>query len=131
MLQLFGGEQMLSENSRKEWTRKIEAGVSLWCAPRCVREDKELVLLAVTKDGSNLEYASDELKNDIDVVSVAISQSLDNLKYADNNLQSLIIFKGIKVVMESRKLSDLENSCFDDEVYYLKDIDKQGDKKIK
>lgn len=98
---------MLSENSIKEWTKRIEAGVSLSYAPRCVLEDKALVLLAVAKDGSNLEFVSDDLKNDIDVVSEAINQNLEYLKYADKDLQSSIILKGIEAVKEEKKLPDL------------------------
>lgn len=98
---------MLSENSIKEWTKRIEAGISLSYAPRCVLEDKALVLLAVAKDGSNLEFVSDDLKNDIDVVSVAINQNLEYLKYADKDLQSSIILKGIEAVKEEKKLPDL------------------------
>lgn len=98
---------MLSENSINEWTKRIEAGVSLSYAPRCVLEDKALVLLAVAKDGSNLEFVSDDLKNDIDVVSVAINQNLEYLKYADKDLQSSIILKGIEAVKEEKKLPDL------------------------
>lgn len=98
---------MLSENSIKEWTKRIEAGISLSYAPRCVLEDKALVLLAVAKDGSNLEFVSDDLKNDIDVVSEAINQNLEYLKYADKDLQSSIILKGIEAVKEEKKLPDL------------------------
>ncbi len=98
---------MLSENSRNEWTRRIEAGVSLYCAPRCITEDKTLVLLAVAKDGSNLEFASEELKQDVDIVSIAIKQNLEYLKYADKVLQSLIILKGLEEVKKENSLPDL------------------------
>lgn len=98
---------MLSENSRNEWTRRIEAGVSLYCAPRCITEDKALVLLAVAKDGSNLEFASEELKQDVDIVSIAIKQNLEYLKYADKGLQSLIILKGLEEVKKENSLPDL------------------------
>ncbi len=98
---------MLSENSRNEWTRRIEAGVSLYCAPRCITEDKALVLLAVAKDGSNLEFASEELKQDVDIVSIAIKQNLEYLKYADKGLQSLIILKGLEAVKKENSLPDL------------------------
>lgn len=98
---------MLSENSRNEWTRRIEAGVSLYCAPRCITEDKALVLLAVAKDGSNLEFASEELKQDVDIVSIATKQNLEYLKYADKGLQSLIILKGLEEVKKENSLPDL------------------------
>ena len=98
---------MLSENSRNEWIRRIEAGVSLYCAPRCITEDKALVLLAVAKDGSNLEFASEELKQDVDIVSIAIKQNLEYLKYADKGLQSLIILKGLEEVKKENSLPDL------------------------
>ena len=98
---------MLSKNSRNEWTRRIEAGVSLYCAPRCITEDKALVLLAVAKDGSNLEFASEELKQDVDIVSIAIKQNLEYLKYADKGLQSLIILKGLEEVKKENSLPDL------------------------
>ena len=98
---------MLSENSRNEWTRRIEAGVSLYCAPRCITEDKALVLLAVAKDGSNLEFASEELKQDVDIVSIAIKQNLEYLRYADKGLQSLIILKGLEEVKKENSLPDL------------------------
>lgn len=125
---------MLSENSIKEWTRRIDAGVSLCCAPRCVLEDKALVLLAVAKDGSNLEFVSDDLKNDIDVVSVAVTQNLEYLKYADEDLQSLIILKGIEAVKEEKKLPDLTPLleaivCGEDDFKSLED--KKGKQKTK
>lgn len=98
---------MLSENSRNEWTRRIEAGVSLCLAPRCVREDRDLVLLAIMRDGSNLEFASEDLKKDIDIVSVAIIQNLRYLEYADKDLQSLIILRGIEAIKKENEFLDL------------------------
>lgn len=86
---------MLSENSRNEWTRRIEAGVSLCLAPRCVREDRDLVLLAIMRDGSNLEFASDELKDDIDVVSLAIDNNINSFQFASKRLQEQIVKYGV------------------------------------
>lgn len=124
---------MLSENSIKEWKRRIDMGVSLCWAPRCVLEDKTLVLLAVAKDGSNLEFVSDDLKKDIDVVSVAITHNLEYLKYVDKDLQALIILKGIEAIREEKKVPDLTPLlesiiCGEDDLESV-EIDEALDKK--
>ena len=97
---------MLSENSRNEWTRRIECGVSLEYAPRCVREDKELALYAVSKHGSDLEFVSDDLKKDIDVVAASVQQDVKSLKYTDEQLQLLIVLSGINCLRDENTFSE-------------------------
>jgi len=46
--------------------------------------DKEVVLAAVTKDGSALRYASEELRADKEVLLSAMNQNLESIEYASN-----------------------------------------------
>ena len=53
-----------------------------------IRDDKSIVLKAVSQDGDSLEYASDKLKNDREVVLVAVLNSGRTLKYASDELKN-------------------------------------------
>jgi len=50
-------------------------GGTLAYVHRSLREEKDLVTLAVGQDGLALQYASDKLRKDIDVVTVAVRQN--------------------------------------------------------
>ena len=52
------------------------------------RNNKELVLVAVTNYGEALEYASDELKSNRDVVLAAVTNDGEALEYASDELKS-------------------------------------------
>ena len=53
-----------------------------------LKNDKEVVLNAVQKNGAVLEYASDELKNDKEVVLQAIQIYACSLKYVSDELKN-------------------------------------------
>ena len=53
-----------------------------------LRNDKEVVLAAVTKHGSALQHASEELRNSKEVVLVAVRQNVEAFKHASEVLQN-------------------------------------------
>ena len=66
--------------------------MALQCASVEFKNDKEIVMLAVTQSvhccsGGALEYASDELKNDKEIVMAAVKQSFYALQYASDELK--------------------------------------------
>ena len=50
--------------------------------------DKEVVLLAVSKDGHAVQFASDDLKSDRDVAIAAVSKDGHAIRYLSNNMKS-------------------------------------------
>ena len=78
---------MLSENAKNRWMSDFENGVSLSFAPKSVRDDKNLVLIAVGLNGMDLKYASERLQSDIDVVKTAIRENMMALQFASKDLQ--------------------------------------------
>lgn len=52
-----------------------------------IRNDKEIVLAAVQKNGMALEFASDTLQNDAEVVIAAVIQNNNANKFASSDLQ--------------------------------------------
>ena len=52
-----------------------------------VRDDREVVMSAVSQDGWALEFASDELRADRDIVLAAVKHEGYPLKYASKELQ--------------------------------------------
>ena len=53
-----------------------------------VRNNKELMLIAVPQSMDNLEYVSEELKNDKDVVMASVVSNPVSLKYASEDLKN-------------------------------------------
>ena len=77
----------------------ITHGLVLKYALGELRNDKEVVLAAVTVYGHSLRYASDELKNDKEVVLAAVAQDGDALEYASDELQNdeeVVLAAGIR-----------------------------------
>ena len=109
---------MISENAKSRWITAFNMGVSLSIAPDSVRDNKELVLCAVTRNGLNLKFASERLKNDIDVVEKAVSQNILSLQFANVDLQKQIVFCGInELKKEESYVSDIvNNEDFDDDI---------------
>lgn len=114
---------MLSEDVRKEWTRKLEWGWSLSSAPEDVCDDRELVMIAVKNNGRNIEFASKRLQEDIDVVEAAITQDAMALYSVDKDLQEKIIDVGTKlcrmVLLYSYSISYLSDDGFRDVSKYF------------
>ena len=52
-----------------------------------MKDDKDIVLLAVNKDGTALKYASERLRDDEGVVLTAVSNYVNALKYASDRLK--------------------------------------------
>ena len=53
-----------------------------------LRNDKEIVISALSQDGDALRYASLELQNNIDVVKIAIENNYRALAYASNSIKN-------------------------------------------
>ncbi len=103
---------MISENAKNRWIMDFSNGVSLSFAPLSVRDNKELVIIAVSLNGMNLNFASERLRNDVDVVEKAVSQNILALQFANVDLQKQIIFSGIK---EVKKQEDYLNDSLNNE----------------
>ena len=95
---------MFSENARQVWIKRIESGVSLQYGSKAARDDKLLVLIAVSHNGLDLAYASDRLKKDNEIVITAIRQNIEALQFADKDLQYQFIEGGVDL------LNDFSNS---------------------
>ena len=68
--------------------REGDPKVSQWSEELCA--DKELILVAVKKDGRALYFAAEELKSDKHVVLTAIEQDSYALRYASPEMQKLL-----------------------------------------
>ena len=53
-----------------------------------LRNDRDFVLAALTRDGQALEYVCDELRNDRDIVLAAMRQNGRALDYASGELRN-------------------------------------------
>ena len=108
---------MISENAKSRWITDFSNGVSLSFAPMSIRDNKELVMKAVSLNGMDLYFASERLRNDVDVVEKAVSQNILALQFANVDLQKQIIFGGIQEVKKQEDLSDgLNNEYAEDEM---------------
>lgn len=109
---------MISENAKSRWITDFSNGVSLSFAPMSIRDNKELVMRAVSLNGMDLYFASERLRNDVDVVEIAVSQNILALQFANVDLQKQIIFGGIKEVKKQEDyVSDgLNNEGAEDEM---------------
>ena len=56
--------------------------------PDILRNDYELILKAVKKNGDVLQFASDDLKNNYNIVMEAVKQNGNTLKYASDDLKN-------------------------------------------
>jgi hypothetical protein len=61
---------------------------NLGCLKKRYRDDKDVVLAAVTKNGKALKFASVRLQNDKDVVLAAVTQNGKALEFASVRLQN-------------------------------------------
>lgn len=58
---------------------------------RCLKEDKDIALVAVKSNPATIEYVSSNMKNDIDVVSITVAKGgADLIKFADFSLSQSI-----------------------------------------
>jgi dimeric dUTPase (all-alpha-NTP-PPase superfamily) len=73
-------------------------GISLKYASKELRNDKEIVMVAVKQDRRSFKYASEELQNDKEVILESINDSLDFiLVVANQNVLSLKYVKNSKM----------------------------------
>lgn len=96
---------MFSENARQVWIKRIESGVSLQYGSKAARDDKLLVLIAVSHNGLDLAYASDRLKKDNEIVITAIRQNIEALQFADKDLQYQFIEGGLDLLNDFSSVS--------------------------
>ena len=74
---------------REEWVNEVKKnGYELKFVSDELKNDKEIVLVAVTEYGVALEYASDTLRNDREVVLAAVRQDGDALVHASDELKN-------------------------------------------
>ena len=87
---LLKGVEMLGTLPQKlaEKLKVAENGEALRDAPDELKNDREVVLVAVAKYGAALEYASKDLKNDKEIVMVAVAHKAYALKYASAELKN-------------------------------------------
>ena len=107
---------MFSEKAREEWIRRVQAGVSLRYGSKGAKEDKDVALAAVNRDGLELAYVSDFLKRDVEVVTLALRQNFLALEYVDSDLQFQIIENGLSSLQEIDLDSFLHDFAFENDV---------------
>lgn len=116
---------MLNKMSKDKWIRKIKLGMSLEYVSTAAKEDFDVVLAAVKKDGLNLKYAGAQFKINPVVVKAAISQNYKALEFVHSSLKKKIVENGIgcldtedvssKEESELDQLFDLVSTCETDE----------------
>ncbi|MBI5732247.1 MAG: DUF4116 domain-containing protein, partial [Candidatus Magasanikbacteria bacterium] len=52
-----------------------------------LRNDKEVVMVAIRQRGITLQYASEQLRNDPEVVLIAIKENTLAIRYASDNVR--------------------------------------------
>lgn len=73
---------------RNKHIPKDKRRISFRFASERLRGNKELAILAASRDGSALKYVSDDLKTDIDVVTTACNKYALAIKYACDEFRS-------------------------------------------
>jgi hypothetical protein len=81
-----------------------ESGSALEYVSEEMKNNKDVVLIAVSKDGNALEYASDSLKSDKEVIIKAVNQSFNALGYANGD-----VLENLEFVIELFKLINKDN----------------------
>ena len=82
-------------------SKLLKDGLYLEKLNKVQRNDKELVLIAVTQNGLALQYASDKLKNDKKIIEEAIRQTGEAFKYLTDNKGITVSFKNTIILMTS------------------------------
>lgn len=81
-------------------------GFSIASAGDKIRDNREIMLEAIKRAGSNIKYASKRLKNDKEIAIIAVRQDQYNFDYISNDLKN-----DKDVVIELLKVGD--KYCFD------------------
>lgn len=66
----------------------LNGDIHLKNIPINFRDDFDIVLVAVSKNGISLEFSSENLKNNYEIVLAAITQNGTSLQYASNELKN-------------------------------------------
>lgn len=95
------GKSILSESGYIKESLLDEVridGASLESAPSQFKNDKDVVLAAVSQNGLALQYATLKLKKDYDVVSAAVSNNGSALRFVSESLCNTkdIVLKAVK-----------------------------------
>lgn len=91
-----------------------------------LKDDKEVVLLAISQDGRNLKYASERLKKDKEIVLEAAKVSIDSLNYVGDELKSNREIGMALVNINPRSLNYLHWKSRDDKEIVLLAVSKNG-----
>lgn len=87
-------------------------GFCLRSISEALRDDKEIILLAVAIEGRELKFASDKLRNDREVAKLAITNSwYDTIKYVGKDLLDDLEFGMFAVQTNGGYLSNLSAKC--------------------
>jgi hypothetical protein len=102
--------------------------------PKVYRKDKEIVILAIRRNGNNFLYASKQLRNDIEIIIEAINNcyyDIDNSDkyYRYNNIIDEInkIEDEIDIILNNSKFKNIDKKDLPKEILYayLTKIQKQ------
>ena len=92
LVEHFCNLQYASHSLRNDFEVVMKAvnrnGRNLQFASKSLKKDREIVMAAVQKTGTALDYASKELKNDREIVMVAVRSSGYALQYASKQLKN-------------------------------------------
>lgn len=66
----------------------LNESIQLKNIPINFRNDFDIVMLSVSKNGNSLEFSSENLKNNYDIVLAAITQNGNSLQYASNEMKN-------------------------------------------
>lgn len=78
-----------------------------------LKDDPEIVKIAVKKFGTALKFASERLKDDPEVVEVAVKDCGSALEYASDRLQALGIDGVIELAKEQKRKRQIQRSRID------------------
>ena len=101
-------------------------GRFLQYASEKLKDDREIVLAAVTKSGSALEFASDKLKDDKEIVLTAVTNRGYSLQYASTKLKDDKEIVLVAVTNGGFALQYASDKLKDDKEIVLAALDNKG-----
>ena len=101
-------------------------GRFLHYASEKLKDDREIVLAAVTKSGSALEFASDKLKDDKEIVLAAVTKNGFYLQYASNRLKDDKEIVLVAVAEDGQALRYAPDKLKDDKEIVLAAVTNHG-----
>ena len=100
--------------------KNVREAINLIKSGKCVsnisdfNDNKVVMLLAVIRDGNNLEFASERLKKDREVVKAAVSNYGLALKYADQTLKKDYEIATLAIVNDGVAIKYVDESIIDE-----------------